>query len=117
MVVKNKRIKPEDKVLASSDHPIPTKNAFGIKEGVHKNTRMSNVSQSLIITCVFIALLVAYAQCCVCGTKAVVTFKPCGHAVICAGCAERVKKCPTCKELYMVACILSHICILLTIQH
>ena len=40
-----------------------------------------------------------------CGTEAVVTFKPCGHAVICAGCADRVKKCPTCKVLYMHACM------------
>ena len=79
---------------------------------------MSNVSHaSLIITllsCVLIALLVACAQCFVC---AVVTFKPCGHAVICAGCAERVKKCATCKVLYMDTCMLPHICILITIQH
>ena len=38
-VVKNKRIKPEDKVLASSDLPTPTKNAFGVKEGVHKSVQ------------------------------------------------------------------------------
>ena len=49
----------------------------------------------------YIARLVASAQCFVCGIKAVVTFKPCGHAVICAGCAEGVKICPTCKVLYM----------------
>ena len=38
-VVKNKCIKPEDKVLASSDLPTVTKNAFGIKQGVHKNVQ------------------------------------------------------------------------------
>lgn len=37
--VKNKRVKPEDNVLASSDLPTPTKNAFGIKQGVHKNVQ------------------------------------------------------------------------------
>lgn len=68
---------------------------------------MSNVSYASLIVIVLsctsmcIALIVASAQCFVCGTKAVVTFKPCYHAVICAGCAERVKKCPTCKVLYM----------------
>lgn len=82
---------------------------------------MSNVSHaSLIITvlsCVLIALLVACAQCFVCGTEAVVTFKPCGHAVICAGCAERVKKCPTCKVLYMDACMLPHIYMYMYTSH
>lgn len=38
-VVKNKRIKPEDKVLASSDLPTPPTNAFGIKEGIHKTVQ------------------------------------------------------------------------------
>ena len=36
-VEKNKRVKPEDKILSSSDLPILTKNAFGIKQGVQKN--------------------------------------------------------------------------------
>ena len=80
-------------------------------------TRMSNVSHaSLMVTVLMcIALLVASAQCFVCGTEAVVTFKPCGHAVICAGCAERVKKCPTCKVLYMSARIILHDYVLLTV--
>ena len=35
----DKRMKPEDKVLASSDLPTPTNNAFGIEQGVHKNVQ------------------------------------------------------------------------------
>ena len=36
---------------------------------------------------------------CICPslTKTVVTFKPCGHFVLCEACAKRVKICPTCK--------------------
>ena len=53
--------------------------------------------------CQFAHFSVASSGCFVCKTEAVVTFKPCGHAVICKSCAERVKKCPTCKVQILIA--------------
>ena len=98
MVVKNKHVKPENKVLASSDFSNTKQECIW-----HRNVQCKFCYSHSDCPLMWIALLVASAQCFICGTEAVLTFKPCGHAVICAGCAQRVKKCPTCKVLYMYA--------------
>lgn len=36
-------------------------------------------------------------QCLLCDELVDVRFEPCGHAVVCTKCAERAKKCPSCK--------------------
>ncbi len=38
-------------------------------------------------------------QCFVCEAPVVAVFKPCGHALMCRECAERVNKCPDCKVI------------------
>ena len=40
-------------------------------------------------------------SCFLCEGPCDITFQPCGHTVMCAECAEPVKKCPTCK----VSCV------------
>ena len=47
---KKKRLKPEDKVLASSEFGAPPQNAFGVKEGVQKlnNCKLHGLSQCCV---------------------------------------------------------------------
>lgn len=40
--------------------------------------------------------------CFLCEAPVDVKFEPCGHALMCHNCADRAKKCPTCKVLYNV---------------
>ncbi|XP_064403437.1 uncharacterized protein LOC135348948 [Halichondria panicea] len=40
---------------------------------------------------------VAIEPCFLCEAPVDVKFKPCGHVVMCAECAQRAKKCPICK--------------------
>lgn len=36
-------------------------------------------------------------ECILCETNVDICLKPCGHTVLCRGCASRAKKCPTCR--------------------
>ena len=40
---------------------------------------------------------VANVKCFVCDSATIVSFRPCGHSVLCNDCSKRAKKCPTCK--------------------
>ena len=62
MVVKNKRVKPEDKVLASCDLLTPTANAFGIRQGVHKNVQCKSCMSHSNCLHMCITLLVTSAH-------------------------------------------------------
>ena len=112
-VIKSQRISaPADRVLTSlafKNNRKGTKtselqtNSFA-KEGSKKSVKCKLPPQLCIcihfdfhVTAIFHIASVAYIQCFVCKEKTVVTFKPCGHSVLCDVCAERVKKCPTCK--------------------
>ena len=44
----------------------------------------------------------ASIKCFVCGANTLVTFKPCGHSVLCEVCGQRIKRCPTCKVYTLV---------------
>lgn len=35
--------------------------------------------------------------CALCENPADVKFEPCGHIIMCKGCADRAKRCPICK--------------------
>ena len=39
-------------------------------------------------------------SCLLCEGPCDITFQPCGHTVMCAECAQPVKRCPTCKVSY-----------------
>ena len=107
-VIKSQHISaPADRVLTSLAFRKGTKtselqtNSFA-KEGSKKSVKCKLPPPICIhfdfhVTAIFHIASVACIQCFVCKEKTVVTFKPCGHSVLCDVCAERVKKCPTCK--------------------
>ena len=44
-----------------------------------------------------VLLVGGHDVCFLCELPVDVKFEPCGHALMCNQCAERAKKCPTCK--------------------
>ena len=48
---------------------------------------------------ILFSLIGGYDVCFLCEMPVDVKFEPCGHALMCNQCAERAKKCPTCKVI------------------